>query len=380
MKIFLCDNRLGGLLGFRGDVINHLLKQGYAVTLVAPDVCTEWDKIGKEDIKDVNIKYVNMRPNSLNPIWDILLFLQYFTLFRKEKPDVVINYTIKPNIYSSFAADLNNCNTICMVAGLGYMFKGNNILKRFGRWLYKKGLSKAIKVFTLNQENHKILIQQKIVNSEKLILLHGGEGVNLSKYKYTNSDFSAKTTFLMISRILYDKGYSEYVEAAKTIKQKYKDVVSFELLGPTAYDSPMGVSKEEFEKDMNSDAVKYLGVTDNVPLYLGRTNVVMVLPSYYPEGLSRSLMEACAMGRPVIASNIPGCKETVEDGKNGYLIEPRSSESLVKKIEEFLKLDETKKREMGRQSRNIAEKKFDVNHVISEYDKIINECKNRNNQ
>ena len=173
MKIFLCDNRLGGLLGFRGDVINHLLKQGYAVTLVAPDVCTEWDKIGKEDIKDVNIKYVNMRPNSLNPIWDILLFLQYFTLFRKEKPDVVINYTIKPNIYSSFAADLNNCNTICMVAGLGYMFKGNSILKRFGRWLYKKGLSKAIKVFTLNQENHKILIEQKIVNSEKLILLHG---------------------------------------------------------------------------------------------------------------------------------------------------------------------------------------------------------------
>ncbi len=379
MKIFLCDNRLGGLLGFRGDVINHLLKQGYAVTLVAPDVCTEWDKIGKEDIKDVNIKYVNMRPNSLNPIWDILLFLQYFTLFRKEKPDVVINYTIKPNIYSSFAADLNNCNTICMVAGLGYMFKGNSILKRLGRWLYKKGLSKAIKVFTLNQENHRILIEQKIVNSEKLILLHGGEGVNLSKYKYTNSDFSSKTTFLMISRILYDKGYSEFVEAAKTIKQEYKDFVSFELLGPTAYDSPMGVSKEEFEKDMNSDAVKYLGVTDNVPLYLGRTNVVMVLPSY-SEGLSRSLMEACAMGRPVIASNIPGCKETVEDGKNGYLIEPRSSESLVKKIEEFLKLDETKKREMGRQSRNIAEKKFDVNHVISEYDKIINECKNRNNQ
>ena len=378
MKIFLCDNRLGGLLGFRGDVINHLLKQGYAVTLVAPDVCTEWDKIGKEDIKDVNIKYVNMRPNSLNPIWDILLFLQYFTLYRKEKPDVVINYTIKPNIYSSFAADLNNCNTICMVAGLGYMFKGNSILKRFGRWLYKKGLSKAIKVFTLNQENHKILIEQKIVNSEKLILLHGGEGVNLSKYKYSNSDFSSKITFLMISRILYDKGYREFVEAAKTIKREYKDFISFELLGPTAYDSPMGVSKEEFEKDMNSDTVKYLGVTDNVPLYLGRTNVVMVLPSYYPEGLSRSLMEACAMGRPVIASNIPGCKETVEDGKNGYLIEPRSSESLVKKIEEFLKLDETKKREMGRQSRNIAEKKFDVNHVISEYDKIINECKNKN--
>ena len=264
-----------------------------------------------------------------------------------------------------------------MVAGLGYMFKGNSILKRFGRWLYKKGLSKAIKVFTLNQENHKILIEQKIVNSEKLILLHGGEGVNLSKYKYTNSDFSSKTTFLMISRILYDKGYSEFVEAAKTIKQEYKDFVSFELLGPTAYDSPMGVRKEEFEKDMNSDTVKYLGVTDNVPLYLGRTNVVMVLPSY-SEGLSRSLMEACAMGRPVIASNIPGCKETVEDGKNGYLIEPRSSESLVKKIEEFLKLDETKKREMGRQSRIIAEKKFDVNHVISEYDKIINECKNKN--
>lgn len=370
MKIFLCDNRLGGLVGFRGDVINHFIQKGHKVTLVAPSAKTDWDKVGNQNMNDVNIKNVSMHPNSLNPVWDMILFLQYFSLFRKERPDIVINYTIKPNIYSSFAASLNNCKIICMVAGLGYMFKGNSILKIFGRWLYKKGLRKAKKVFTLNQKNHQILIQQKIVEPEKLILLHGGEGINLSKYKFTNSDFSSKTTFLMISRILYDKGYSEFVEAAKIIKRKYKDSVTFELLGPTAYDSPMGVSKEEFEKDINSDIVKYLGVTDNVPSYLGRADVVMVLPSYH-EGLSRSLMEACAMGRPVIASNIPGCMETVEDGKNGYLIEPKSSDSLVNKIEEFLKLDETKKREMGKQSRNIAELKFDVNDVIKEYDNII---------
>ena len=370
MKIILCDNRLGGLIGFRGDVINHLIKKGHEVTLVAPSAKTDWDKVGNQNMNDVNIKNVSMHPNSLNPVWDMILFLQYFSLFRKERPDIVINYTIKPNIYSSFAASLNNCKIICMVAGLGYMFKGNSILKKIGRWLYKKGLSNAKNVFTLNQKNYQILIQQKIVEPKKLILLSGGEGINLSKYKFTNSDFSSKTTFLMISRILYDKGYSEFVEAAKIIKRKYKDSVSFELLGPTAYDSPMGVSKEEFEKDINSDIVKYLGVTNNVPSYLGRADVVMVLPSYH-EGLSRSLMEACAMGRPVIASNIPGCKETVEDGKNGYLIEPKSSDSLVNKIEEFLKLDETKKREMGIQSRNIAELKFDVNDVIKEYDNII---------
>ena len=161
MKIFLCDNRLGGLIGFRGDVINHLRKKGHEVTLVAPSAKTDWDKVGNQNMNDVNIKNVSMHPNSLNPVWDMILFLQYFSLFRKERPDIVINYTIKPNIYSSFAASLNNCKIICMVAGLGYMFKGNSILKIFGRWLYKKGLRKAKKVFTLNQKNHQILIQVK---------------------------------------------------------------------------------------------------------------------------------------------------------------------------------------------------------------------------
>ena len=375
MKIVLCDNRLGGLLGFRGDVINHLIKQGHKVTLVAPPAKTDWDNIGRDNIIDVNIKYINMQPNGLNPISDMLLFFQYFSLFRKEKPDLVINYTIKPNIYSSIAANMNNCKTICMVAGLGYMFNGNSILKRIGRWLYKMGLGKSINVFTLNKENYHTLIQQKIVEPEKLILLQGGEGVNLLKYKFTNSDFSSRTTFLMISRILYDKGYKEFVEAAKTIKQKYKDAVSFELLGPLAYDSPMGVKKEEFETDINSGYFTYLGVTRNVSSFLGRKDIVMVLPSYYHEGLNRSLMEACAMGRPIIASNISGCKETVKEGEDVSLVEPKFSESLVNKIEAFLKLEEAKKREMGIESRKIAEMQFDVKFVIDEYEKIITKCK-----
>lgn len=370
MKIFLCDNRLGGLLGFRGDVIIHLIQQGHAVTLIAPDAITDWDNIGKEYIKDVHIKHVKMHPSSLNPIFDFLLFIQYFNLFRKERPDIVINYTIKPNIYSTIAANLNNCKTICMVAGLGYMFKGNNIIKRIGRWLYKTGLQKSVKVLTLNQKNYQVLIQQKIVAPEKLILLRGGEGVNLLRYKLTNSDFSSRTTFLMISRVLYDKGYSEFVEAAKIIKQKYKDSVSFELLGPTAYDSPMGVEKKVFEANNNSGVIKYLGVTDDVTIYLGRKDVVMVLPSYH-EGLSRSLMEACAMGRPVIASNISGCKETIIDGSNGYLVEPKSIDSLVEKIEKFILLNEEDKRKMGIFSRKLAVERFDVQDVIKEYDSII---------
>lgn len=359
-------------MGFRIDIIRHFAEAGHDVCLLVPPATNSWDKVGEHVPEGVRIIEASMQPSGMNPIRDLRLFLDYLRIYRRERPDVVFNYTIKPNIYSSIAAKMCGSRVFCMLAGLGYMFDGGGFLKRVGLKLYKYGLSKAEKIMVLNQMNYDKMMEYKMTSADKLLLLKGGEGVNLQKYTYKPADYSKGTTFLMVSRILYDKGYSEYLDAARIIKKKYPDV-HFELLGPLDYDSPMGVPKDVFEKDMKEGVVKYLGVVPIVNDIVSKENVVMVVPSKYGEGLNRSLMEACAIGRPIITTDIHGCKETVEDGANGYLVGKGDVQSLVSAIERFIQLGEQQKRDMARRSHEIATDKFDIKKVIKIYDELLAE-------
>ncbi len=370
MKIFFCDNRLGGLLGFRIDVIRHFAEAGHEVCLIVPPALTDWDKVGAKAPKGVRIIEIQMQPSGQNPINDIRLFCEYLKIYRKERPDVVFNYTIKPNIYSSIAAKMCGSRVFCMLAGLGYMFDGKGIIKTLGLKLYQYGLSKAEKVFVLNQMNYDKIISYKMVPADKLLLLPGGEGVNLNDYPYQPADFSNGITFLMISRVLYDKGYQEFVEAAQRIKALHPDT-HFEILGPLAYESPMGVPKDIFERDKQKAIFQYLGVAPHTRDFVSRPNIVVVLPSNYGEGLNRSLMEACAIGRPIITTAIPGCQETVESGVNGYLVPPKNTKALVKAIFQFIELPLDTKREMAENSHRIAKERFDINDVLATYDRLL---------
>lgn len=370
MKVLFCDNRLGGLLGFRIDVIRHFVEIGHEVCLVAPPANSSWDKVGEQVPCGVRVIEVSMHPSSRNPIDDMRLFADYLRIFRKERPDIVFNYTIKPNIYGSIAAKMCGSRVFCMFAGLGYMFDGGGFVKTLGLKLYKYGVGKAEKILVLNQMNYDKILEYKMASADKLLLLRGGEGVNLQKYTHSPADFSKGTTFLMVSRILYDKGYSEFLEAAKIVKEKYPDAV-FELLGPLAYDTPMGVPQEVFEANQKEGAVKYLGVVPVVNDVVSRRNVVVVLPSKYGEGLNRSLMEACAIGRPIITTDIPGCKETVEEGENGFLVRKGDVQSLVDAMERFIELDEEEKRVMAERSHELAVCKFDIKKVLQVYDELI---------
>ena len=372
MRIFFCDNRLGGLLGFRIDVIKHFVEAGHEVCVIVPPARNSWDRVGEQIPGGVHIIEVNMQPSGMNPLRDLRLLLDYLRIYRRERPDVVFNYTIKPNIYSSIAAKMCGSRIFCMLAGLGYMFDGSGFRKRVGLKLYKYGLSKAEKIMVLNQMNYDKMLEYKMTDADKLLLLKGGEGVNLQKYAYKPADYSKGTTFLMVSRILYDKGYSEYLDAARIIKRKYPDV-HFELLGPLDYDSPMGVPKDVFERDQKEGIVKYLGVVPAVNDIVSKENVVMVVPSKYGEGLNRSLMEACAIGRPIITTDIHGCRETVEDGVNGYLVTKGDVQSLVSAMEHFIELSEQKKRTMARRSHEIAVDRFDIKKVIKIYDELLAE-------
>lgn len=371
MRIVFCDNRLGGLLGFRRDIILHFVEQGYEVTLVAPKATTNWDKVGKV-IPCVKIVHVPMAPNGLNPVSDIHTLFAYRALFKKLRPDVIFTYTIKPNIYAGMAAHSLGIPSVSMLAGLGYMFAGNNLLRRVIRRFYKWGIRSSRHVLVLNRSNYDQLLERNMVEPERLILLPGGEGVNLHDYTQQPADYSNGITFLMVSRVLYDKGYTEFVQAAKVVRNKAPRV-RFEILGPLAYDSPMGVEDAVFEADRTAGHFRYLGVTNDVAEFVGRPNVVVVVPSKYGEGLNRSLMEACAIGRPIITTDIPGCRETVEEGKNGYLVPMGNTAHLIRAIKQFIALSEKEKRAMAEHSHQLAVERFDVQDVIDVYDRIIND-------
>lgn len=370
MKIFLCDNRLGGLLGFRIDIIRHFINRGHDVTLVAPHAVSDWDKVGMHDVKGYSLREVDMDATGMNLLREFKLFRQYYRLFRRERPDIVFNYTIKPNVYSSIAARLCGCRVVCMVAGLGYIFDERGLKRKLLLSLCKAGLRRAERVLVLNRMNYDKLMSGNMVNPSRLTLLEGGEGVDLEYYSPRGAGFEDGVTFLMVSRLLCEKGYETFVQAAEIVKHS-TSAARFEILGPLAYDSPMGVSREVFESDLKRDVFSYLGVSNDVPAVVGRKDVVVVVPSWYKEGMNRSLMEACAMGKPIITTDNPGCREMVDGGRNGYVVPVKDAQALADAMKSFMCLSEDKKLFMAQCSRELAVSRFGVDKVIDVYDSIL---------
>lgn len=366
-KILFCDNVLWGLVNFRGSVIRHFVQQGDEVVLVAPQ---DDESIMKVDIPE-GVRYIPVRLNrcSRNPFTDLIYCAHLYRIYRKEHPDYIFHYTIKPNVYGSIAARLAGINCTGMVAGLGYGLLGDGMLSRLLAVMYRYAFKYASSIFVLNKFNYQYLLDHKFCTSAQLRLFKGGEGVDLSAYPYVREESGSPVVFLMVGRVLYDKGYREYVQAAKIVKQQYPDV-RCQLLGMLDETYPAHVDEEELKRDVEEGTIEYLASTNDVMQYLGRSGVVVVLPSYF-EGLSRSLMEACAVGRPIIATDIPGCRETVDEGKNGFLVKVKDSSSLAEGMLRYLSLSDVEKQAFSRHSRKKAEETFDVRQVIKEYEKDL---------
>lgn len=363
MKILFCDNSLRELSNFRGEVVDYYLKIGAEVILVAPK---NSDKIPE----NANIRYIpiELSRSGMNPIKDLLYMRTLIHIYKQEKPDYIFHYTIKPNIYGTLAARWNRIPSSAIVAGLGYIFFKKNFVCRFVQFLYKFALTFAENVMVLNSASRDVLLYRKIVRPDKLIHLTGGEGVNLTHFSVSAQNRSRKNiVFLMIARLLPDKGYEEYVEAARIVKQEYPKV-EFQLLGEVDVSYPQHISEERVKSDNEAGYIRYLGYCPNVVVKIQQADCI-VLPSYH-EGLSRVLMEALAMGKPIITTNIPGCRETVEEGKNGFLVLPKDTNSLVKAIQKFLNITDEVCMEMGKYSRIKAEREFDIADVIKIYEQI----------
>lgn len=364
MNILILTNNVGGLHSFRKEVVKSIVDAGYTVYVAFPDKDER-----AEYFNSIGCKYIDIpfERRGMNPIKDLKLMLNYRKWIQRIKPIAVLTYTIKPNVYGGMASALCGVPQIANVTGLGDSLENPGLLKKLTMTLYRIGLKKAKTVFFQNKSNLNFCLRHKIVREENTKLLPGS-GVNLSHHTYQEYPACETLRFLFIARLLRDKGVEEYFEMAKTIRSKYSNT-EFQILGTCE-----GNYQKELEDLCEKGIVKYLGKTSDVRPYIANAHCT-VLPSYH-EGLSNVNLESAANGRPVITTNVPGCRETVDDKKTGFLCESRSSQSLINAVEKFIKLTDEKKREMGIMGRKKVEREFNRQIVIEAYLGAIKNIKN----
>lgn len=371
MKIFFVDNNFHSLINFREEVIESFYLRGDDVSILYPE-STYKQELNACLSRGIRRFVYECNPTGQNIFADLKLLKYLYRLYKKEHPDIIFQYTVKPNIYGSIAAFLTGNKCISMVAGLGYLFSKKGLGGILGRYLYKIGLRLSTRVIVLNHDNYKLLLDKRFVRKDNLILFPSGEGVNISKFSYSRKTYES-VHFIMVARILYDKGYSEYVEAAKIVKRKYPNVICY-LVGGIDESAPGGVpeSKVKIDSSLN-DSITYVGWRNDIRSILQDPNTIVVLPSKYKEGLNRSLMEACATGCPIITTDIPGCREMVRSGVNGFLVRVGDAFGLAEVMMHFIELPQEVKSTMSKNSRKIAEEYFDVKNVVQQYVKLASE-------
>lgn len=364
-KIIICLNTSWNIHNFRLNLARSLKKAGYDVILVAP-----YDKYSEILKQEFEYHDIYMNNKGTNPKEDLKTLIEFYKLYKKIKPDVVLNYTIKPNIYGNIACSLLGIKTINNISGLGTVFIKESLITKVVKWLYKYSLGKSSKVFFQNNDDKELFIINKLVQQDKSDLLPGS-GIDTNKFiplEYKKSDNIFR--FLLIARMLWDKGINEYIEAIKIIKQKYENV-EFQLLGSLDVVNKTAISKEQIESWVEEGLVTYLGVTDDVKEYIKKSDCI-VLPSYR-EGTPRTLLESASMEKPIITTNTPGCKEVVEDNINGFLCEVKNTQDLAHKMGKILNLSVIQRETMGKTGRKKMIKEFDESIVINKYLKTIKE-------
>jgi len=349
------------LVNFRGPLIRAFIDRGHQVVGVAPeeDAATEAHlaRLG------VPLRHVPLDRTGLSPLRDLRYFLSLWRLIRAERPDAILAYTIKPVVYGMVAARLAGIPTrAAMVEGIGYAFGTSGLRQRMvgtiASILYRAGLAAATVVFFLNPDDRAEFGSRRLINVGKARVI-AGTGVDLDHYRHSEPTTSGQPTFLMIARLLREKGVEVFAAAARRVRERYP-AARFQLLGP--FDPhPDGISKAQVHAWEAEGILEHLGVTTDVrPVLAGCS--VFVLPSFYREGLPRTSLEALATGRPIITTDSPGCREAVVHGTNGWLVPPRDDAALAEAMMRFLD-DPESIPAMGLASRKLARERFDVHRV-----------------
>lgn len=359
-KIAIVSNSSWSVFNFRLGLAKALVNNGYQIILIAPS--DEYSDRLKQEFEYYDI---NINNQSTNPIKDIKIIIDFYKLYKEIKPDIVLNFTIKPNIYSTIACHLLAIKTINNITGLGVLFTKQGFLTKIARYLYKYSQNKANKVFFQNKDDFNLLTAKGLVEKDKCDILPGS-GVDTKKFipikhKKTHDTFR----FLLIARMLWDKGISEYVLAAKILQKKYSHV-EFQLLGFLNVENPNAISQQQMQAWVDSGIVDYLGQNDDVTKVIATADCV-VLPSFYREGTPRTLLESASMAKPIITTDSVGCRDVVDDGVNGYLCRVKSSQDLADKMDMMLNLSHEKRLEMGQKGRQKMIREYDEKIVIDKY-------------
>ena len=363
MRIAIVLNTSWNIYNFRKGLAQTLLTEGHQVIAIAPP-----DKYS-DYLIEMGCEYypVKLENKGSNPLKDFGYMYQLYQIYRKAKPDAILHFTIKPNIYGTLAAYPLKKLVINNVCGLGTVFLRDNFSSRIAKLLYKFSFRLPKKVFFQNEDDLHLFLEKKLIK-EKPTDLVPGSGIPLNKFVPTPFHRNKPFTFLMIARLLFDKGILEYIDAIKILKNKGVEA-KFQLLGAIDTDRNLGISQNQLNEWINEGLVEYLGTTDNVAEVIAKADSV-VLPSYR-EGTPRSLLEAAGMAKPIITTDIAGCKQTVDDGVNGLLCEVKNAEDLAAKMEQMLSFDDFELEAMGKASRKKVEEEFDEKIVIHKYMNII---------
>ena len=333
-KIGFVGNSLQTMCNFRAGVMTELVQMGYEVVIIAPKD-SDITFLKQNQIRLIPIE---MDCKGMNPFADIQFARTLKRIYKKEKFNFLFHYTIKPVVYGSWAARKTKTPQISVITGLGYTFIRKGWITRVAKFLYRLSLRTANEVWFLNQEDKTLFVEQSLLSPFKARLIYG-EGVDVAKYKSQSDLLSIPFTFLFIGRVLWDKGVGEFVKAAQVVKKQHPKV-QFHILGQLGANNPACVSIQQMEEWEQTRTVKYLGETSNVLPYIENATCV-VLPSYR-EGVSRVLLEAASMERPIIASNVPGCREIVIEGYNGFLCEAQDTNSLIACMMHMLSITQVK--------------------------------------
>ncbi len=360
MRVLILTNSDIGLYKFRRELLEEFARNHYEVYASLP--------VGEftPQIKELGVNYIvtEMNRRGKNPFQEFNVIKDYMKIIKDVDPDVILTYTIKSNVYGGLASELNHVPYISNITGFGSAFEKDGLFQKFIKVLYTAALSKASKTFFQNQANLDYMIEQKIIKKDSDYELIPGSGVNLDFFKCTEYPKDDVVSFVFAGRMMKEKGFDLYLDTAEYIHSKYPNTV-FHICG---------LQEENYQQRVTDlvDAgvcIYHESVDDMRPIY--EQMHCIIHPTYYPEGMSNVLLEACSCGRPIITTDRPGCREIIDDEVNGFIVKQKDLEDLKEKVERFMKLDNRQRAEMGKNARRKVEEQFDRKIVVDKYMEAI---------
>ena len=371
MNIAIVVNSGWNVINFRKGLVDALVSLGHKVYIVTPQDGSV------QNIKMWDVKYVHLNALSRkgkNPVKDLKLVKELKSIYRTNHIDVALQFTIKPNIYGSIAAGKLPTKTISTVTGLGYSFLKKGITHHLVKKLYKAAFTKTDLVVFQNEDDMRLFEKLGLVEQSKANIIRGS-GIDTDYFKPSERERTkGPLVFLFVGRLLYDKGIREFVMAAKSVLNEMPDNVECKILGAPDTQNPSAINQADIDEWNEIDGLTYLGSTDNAKPFIDDCDVV-VLPSYR-EGLPRVLLEGAAMEKPLIATDVPGCKDVVVHGENGFLVAVKDASALLEAMKAMVVLSVQTRKKMGQNGRCRVLELFQERSVVNDYLLLINEINN----